>query len=67
MRSKGVSRRKRFLRAAIIILIYAALDEITQPLVNRYASIIDWLADAAGMGVAILTDLIIGWVKSAKR
>jgi len=59
MWSRGISRKKRILRAIIILLIYAALDEITQPLVNRHASVLDWLADGAGVGLAVLLDLTI--------
>lgn len=67
MWSRRFSRKKRILRAIIILLVYAALDEITQPLVNRYASVLDWVADAAGVGVAVLVDLIIGWKKAIIR
>ena len=34
-------------------LLFAALDEITQPLVNRTCSFTDFLADAAGLFAAI--------------
>ncbi|MFC1738968.1 VanZ family protein [Planctomycetota bacterium] len=35
------------------ILVIAAFDELTQPLVNRTASLADWLADIAGICVVI--------------
>lgn len=60
MWSRGLPRKKRIFRVIIILLIYAALDEITQPLVNRHASILDWIADASGVGIAVLVDLLIG-------
>ncbi len=63
MWSREVGRKKRFLLAFIILLVYAAVDEITQPLVNRYASIFDWLADTVGVGLALLADLGLGWIK----
>ncbi len=31
------------------ILAFAAFDELTQPLVNRTASVFDWLADITGI------------------
>ena len=54
--------RPRRLRVAIILLaipIYAAIDEITQPLVGRHASAADWAADVAGVLAAlVLCELI---------
>jgi len=38
----------------VVLPLYAALDEITQPLVGRTASIGDWLADVGGVGLAVL-------------
>lgn len=39
----------------LIVVLYGAIEEITQPLVNRMASPIDWLADALGalLGLAV--------------
>jgi VanZ family protein len=45
------------------ILLLAAVDEITQPLVNRTASLIDWAADA--IGIATISLLFI-YSKNAK-
>jgi VanZ family protein len=38
-----------------IVMLYAAFEETTQPLVNRSASLVDWLADALGatLGLAV--------------
>lgn len=58
--SRGIRRKKRFLLAILVLLVYAAVDEITQPLVGRYASVLDWVADAVGVGIAVLIDIIIG-------
>lgn len=32
---------------------YAALDELTQPLVNRHGDVVDWLCDATGVVVVL--------------
>ncbi len=44
---------KRILAAGVVLPIYGALDEITQPLVNRHASVVDWVFDVAGIAGAI--------------
>ncbi len=49
-----VSRRRRITLTAVIMPIYAALDELSQPLVNRTASVDDWLADMAGAMIALV-------------
>jgi hypothetical protein len=41
-----------------------AVDELTQPLVNRTACMRDWTADLAGI---ILAVLIFGWASHAKQ
>jgi VanZ family protein len=40
----------------LAVMIFGAIDEITQPLVGRTASVNDWLSDAAGAvtGVAVV-------------
>jgi len=40
------------------LLVYGAMDEISQPLVNRHASLHDWLADAAGTALAVAVGLV---------
>ena len=42
--------------AALFFAISAlgAVDELTQPLVNRIASPFDWLADITGIGVVLI-------------
>ncbi len=55
----GVSFRDRFSLLSAAILFFAisalgAVDELTQPLVNRIASPIDWLADIVGISVVLL-------------
>lgn len=46
------------------ILLLAAVDELTQPLVNRTASLIDWVADAIGVAVILLLFI---YAKHAKQ
>ncbi len=48
MTVRGQSRGKRLLWAIIVFPIYAALDELTQPIVNRHCDIMDWVADVSG-------------------
>jgi VanZ family protein len=58
-------RHLRFVWLAIIA--FAALDEVTQPMFGRTASIWDWLADAAGAALGILLfALIRSGLKSMK-
>lgn len=56
LRVYGVRLSRRILLTIPILLLYGVLDETTQPLVNRNASIHDWLADAAGVSAACLLD-----------
>lgn len=48
-----VPRLRRIVTAVVILAIYAAVDEATQPFFNRHASLQDWLADMLGSAVAI--------------
>ena len=50
----GVAGAKRIACIFFAMLAYAAIDEMTQPLVGRDNSIYDWLADVAGT-IAALT------------
>jgi hypothetical protein len=42
-------------KTLLIVLIYGALDEWTQPLTRRTCDLWDWVCDAAGVSVAVLT------------
>ncbi|NNE00695.1 MAG: VanZ family protein [Pirellulaceae bacterium] len=45
---------QRFLSVAAIALTYGAIDELTQQLVpGRHADVMDWVADAVGVTLAI--------------
>jgi VanZ family protein len=44
----------RSLRLALIVLaLYAAFDELTQPLVGRHCDFHDWLADLGGIAIGL--------------
>jgi VanZ family protein len=49
--------------AWLLLVLYGALDEWTQPFVGREASWLDWLADAAGAAVGLLVfQSIAKWI-----
>lgn len=53
-------------RAGLVIaslILYAVLDEATQPLFNRHASVADGLADAAGVVAAVAVCEVTAWVR----
>ena len=41
---------------ASIVLAYGVVDEMTQPYVGRQCELADWLADALGVGLAVVLD-----------
>ncbi len=49
---------RRLTIALAVLAVYAALDELTQPLVNRHASTRDWLADVVGVGIACILHIM---------
>ena len=44
----------------VVISIIAMFDELTQPLVNRQAGLMDWLADLIGVTVVLLSFFFTG-------
>jgi len=48
-------RLRRFVAWALVYAAYAVADEALQPLVARTASVIDWVADLAGIVAGTLT------------
>ena len=50
----GAARTRRMVMVIFTVMVYAALDEITQPLARRHASVGDWAADVAGALVGIV-------------
>jgi len=64
-----LSLKNSFSLFSVVILFFAisavgAVDELTQPLVNRVASPIDWLADIIGIVILLLTCLLYASSKS---
>jgi len=64
----GKSRRRRVWMGFPVLLLYAAFDEITQPLVGRTAALTDWLSDAAGAALAIAAvETVLAMGKKSRR
>lgn len=59
LKSYKVGFYTSILAAILIFPAYGAIDEITQPFVNRYASFDDWLADIAGVAIVLIVSVII--------
>lgn len=50
----GLKPGRRIVIVLVSMILYAAFDELTQPLFNRYAAWSDWLADIAGATAAVI-------------
>jgi VanZ family protein len=59
--------RKRIWLCLIILPIYGALDEMTQPAFHRTASVLDWLYDVIGIVLATTTWELLAWRFRPKR
>lgn len=46
----------------VSLAIYGAFDELTQPLVNRHASLHDWYADMYGVLAAVFIWNVVAWL-----
>ncbi len=53
-RLHGRSIARRGLVVLPVLMLYGALDELTQPRFGRSADIIDWLADVTGIAMAVI-------------
>ena len=47
-------RGRRIALVVSVMALYAAFDEITQPMFNRYGDVGDWFADMTGMIAAVI-------------
>ena len=58
---------RQFLAVLAILAVYAAFDEATQPLVQRTADRLDWIADVAGAlgGLTIYCGVRAIWRRTA--
>ena len=63
----GVRSARRAVLVICVLAVYAALDEVTQELVNRYASLDDWLADVVGAVAAVILWEILLRVLAARK
>lgn len=45
-----------------VLVVYGAIDELLQPLVNRHADVRDWLADVGGAASALVLLMMVRWV-----
>jgi VanZ family protein len=43
----------------IILMLYAIIDEVTQPVVGRRCELGDWIADSTGAAIALTLALVI--------
>ena len=58
----SIAHIKRIISAVLIMALYGAVDELTQPLVNRCAAWSDWFANIAGITAAvIIIELLAYW------
>lgn len=58
---------RRFLAVYLAILIYATIDERTQPWVGRACELTDWLADAFGALIGMMIAVWLNRALSARR
>ena len=67
--AQGVAFRRRVVVTVVTMVLYAMLDETTQPLVNRHAHVSDWLADSAGalVGSGVLELAIKVWRRTTRN
>ena len=54
--------KSRYAALLVIIAVYAAADEISQPLVNRNAELDDWFADMIGTITGLATFRLTVWL-----
>lgn len=67
LRLHGVRWRRRLALSLPVLLLYAALDELTQPLVGRCATLPDWSFNALGVLAAVAGDAVISLCRHLLR
>ena len=66
--AQGLTHLRRAPIALGALIVYAFVDELTQPLVNRYADLLDVAADVAGAAAAaVLCEPLLWAARAAKR
>ena len=64
----GVPRLRRAPVALGALIVYAFVDELTQPLVNRYADLLDVAADVVGaVAAAALCESLLWAARAARK
>jgi VanZ family protein len=58
--SAGRLNSRHLVRAWFLLALYGALEEATQPLVGRHASVFDWLADMTGAALGLV---LFAWMR----
>ena len=67
LKGYDVKRITRLICVSMGLMAYAVLDELTQPIFNRDASIYDWLADVAGTIIAVILMETIFFILQKKQ
>ena len=66
MLSYRFRRWRRWVLGLVILAVYGAFDELTQPIFGRNASLCDWLADVAGLALGMLMVETLVWISSRR-
>lgn len=54
--------RPAWLIVLLVAMAYGAVDELTQPIVTRYADWRDWIADSIGAALGLAVAMIAVWL-----
>ncbi len=64
----GGNRWRRIGIVSLIMFVYALVDELTQPLVNRHADVLDFASDLVGaMGALVVWELLLITLRVVRR
>lgn len=66
VRARGRLTGKKAVALAVGLAVFAALDEITQPIFSRAAEPLDWVFDCLGIAVGIAAVMVISSWASAR-
>ncbi len=66
---RKTARVRRIFAVVVVMMLYASVDEITQLLVNRHATLTDWTADVAGAiaGVILVEVILVIAYRTARK
>ncbi len=57
--SRGRANSRTLLLWAVVYLVYGVLDEVSQPMAGRTASVADWIANLAGVVLGTATMMLV--------